>query len=85
MANHKSSLKRIKQTATKRLRNRMDKSRMRTAIKNFRLAVEEKLEAKDIKAKFVIAQSTIAKLASKGVLKKNTSARYIGRLNKLLN
>ena len=44
MANHKSSLKRIRQTEKRRLRNRFYARAMRAAVRGFR-ALTEKAEA----------------------------------------
>ncbi|MET0571769.1 MAG: 30S ribosomal protein S20, partial [Pedobacter agri] len=47
MANHKSSLKRIRANATKRLRNRYQAKTTRTFIKRLR-AAEDKKSASDL-------------------------------------
>lgn len=78
MANHKSAAKRAKQTQVRTERNRAVKSLTRTAIKNFRTA----LEGKDANAKELLALATkaINKAASKGVLHKKTASRSVSRL-----
>ena len=40
MANHKSAIKRIRQTVRRTARNRVAKSQLRTQLKKFRAAVE---------------------------------------------
>lgn len=78
MANHKSAAKRAKQTEVRTERNRAIRSATRTAIKNFRMA----LDSQDGKAKELLDLATraINKAASKGVLHKRTAARSVSRL-----
>jgi small subunit ribosomal protein S20 len=83
MANHKSAKKRIKQTIKRTERNRF----YRTRIKNITKAVREAVEAGDLaKAKeaFKLANKKLHSFVSKGILKKNTAARKVSRLNKLV-
>lgn len=84
MAHHKSALKRIRQTAKRTARNRF----YRTRIKNITKAVREAVAAGD-KEKAVealkLANREFHKYVSKGVLKKNTAARKVSRLHKLVN
>ncbi|NPA55939.1 MAG: 30S ribosomal protein S20 [Epsilonproteobacteria bacterium] len=83
MANHKSAKKRIKQTIKRTERNRF----YRTRIKNITKAVKEAVEAGDLqKAQeaFKLANKKLHSYVSKGVLKKNTAARKVSRLNKLV-
>ncbi|GAB6144049.1 30S ribosomal protein S20 [Desulfocicer niacini] len=84
MANHKSALKRAKQSENRRLRNKSTKSAMNTAIKKVRAAAEEEGN-ENAQALFINAQSCIAKAGKKGVIHKNTAARKISRLSKILN
>lgn len=83
MANHKSAKKRAKQSEVKRLRNRSVKSQVKTAVTKLRTLVATDVDgaATTLKA----AASTIAKAAKKGVLHKNTAARKISRLARLVN
>jgi len=83
MANHKSAKKRIKQTIKKTERNRF----YRTRIKNITKAVITAVEAKDVeKAQeaLKVANKKLHSYVSKGILKKNTAARKVSRLNKLV-
>ena len=83
MANHKSALKRIKQSLKSRERNRTAKAALRTVVKKFNAAViKDTAEAKAVLAEAV---PTIAKAASRGIIHKNTAARSISRLTKKLN
>ncbi len=84
MANHKSALKRARQTVKRTERNRFYKTR----IKNLTRAVREAVAAGDAeKAAEALkaANQNIHKYVSKGVLKKNTAARKVSRLAKLVN
>lgn len=84
LANHKSSEKRIRQTAVRTARNTHIRSTMRTYVKQVREAVAEgNLEG----AKTALAKAVpcIDKAASKGVIHKATASRKISRLSKLVN
>ncbi|OQX74967.1 MAG: 30S ribosomal protein S20 [Campylobacteraceae bacterium 4484_4] len=84
MANHKSALKRARQTIKRTERNRF----YRTRIKNLTRAVREAVEAGDVaKAQeaFKQANKNLHAYVSKGVLKKNTAARKVSRLAKIVN
>lgn len=80
MANHKSAEKRIRQTIKRTERNRY----YRTRIKNIIKAVRESVAANDLpKAQeaLKIANKELHKFVSKGIVKKNTAARRVSRLN----
>lgn len=83
MANHKSAEKRNRQAQVRRLRNRANKSEMRTAIRKFRETVAEGVgdEATEALRK---ATSVIARTARKGTISKKTASRKISRLTRLL-
>ena len=84
MANIKSAKKRIKVIAKKTLRNKMIKSRTKTAIKKVIAAVGEgNKEVAD--AALNLAVSTIDKACSKGVYHKNNASRKKSRLMKMVN
>ncbi len=78
MAHHKSSQKRIRQDAKKRLRNRYYKKSTRTAIKNLR-SMEDKAEAEKFLSKVV---SMIDKLAKRNSIHKNKAANLKSKLKK---
>lgn len=80
MANHKSALKRIRQNAVRTVSNKDRISRVRTFVKKFIAS----LGTHDAVQSFVAAQSEIHKGVVKGVLHRNTAARKISRLSKLL-
>ena len=80
MANHLSALKRVRQTRTRTLINRHHMSRLRHRIRALRRA----LEANDRNAATSLLPETIGAIdraAQKGVIRKNTAARYKSRLS----
>ncbi|MDR1017279.1 MAG: 30S ribosomal protein S20 [Lachnospiraceae bacterium] len=84
MANIKSAKKRILVIETKTARNKAIKSEVKTYIKKVEAAVEAS-NVDDAKAALKIAIKKISMATSKGVYHKNTSARKISRLTKLVN
>jgi small subunit ribosomal protein S20 len=84
MAHNKSALKRIKQDAKKRLRNRARKSAAITVEKTF-LAFVEAGKIEDAKKSLVDCFSAYDRAAKKGVLKKATVNRKKSRLALRLN
>ena len=84
MANIKSAKKRIKTNETARLRNKSQKSAMRTVIKKFDDAV--KAGDKDLATSLYNELSKkVDKGVSKGIIKKNKAAREKSRAMKKLN
>ena len=81
MANHKSAIKRAKQSEDRRLRNRARKTRVKTAVKQVRTALENKSVEK-AQAALQQAIPVIDKAASKGSLHHRAAARKISRLSK---
>jgi len=84
LANHKSALKRIRQSARRQKHNQHIRSGMRTDIKRFR----ESLEAGDSSAAsehFATAERAIRRASSKGLIPKRRADRSVGRLAKSLN
>lgn len=84
MANIKSAKKRIKVIEVKTLRNRIIKSRVKTAMKKVVLAVNNG-NFEDAKLSLAKAAAEIDKAASKGVFHKNAAARKKASLAKLVN
>lgn len=74
MPNIKSAIKRVKVTETKNLRNRIVKSKVKTAIKKF--------ETEANADQYSLTTSAIDKAVAKGVLHKNTANRKKARLAK---
>jgi len=80
MAHHKSAIKRIRQTETRTDRNRARRSRIRTFVKKVETAITAGDQAVANEA-LRTAQSELARGVTKGILKANTAARKISRLN----
>lgn len=81
MANHKSSIKRIRANATKRLRNRYQAKTTRNAIKKLREASSKK-QATPLLIKVI---SMIDRLAKKNVIHKNKASNNKSKLTKFVN
>ena len=84
MANHKSALKRVRQTVKRRTRSRHIIASMRTQIKRLRLAVAEERND-DAKALLAEAVRGLSRAADKGVIHRNQASRKIGRLTRAVN
>ncbi len=84
MANHKSALKRDRQSKIRRLRNRNNKSRMNGAVRQ----VEEALVAgseEQANEALKMAIPIIQKTAGKGSIHKKTASRKVSRLTRRVN
>ena len=81
MANHKSSIKRIRQTETKRLHNRYYDKTTRNAVRDLRNATEKK-EAVALLQK---VSSMLDKLAKRNIIHKNKAANLKSSLTKKVN
>ena len=84
MANHKSAEKRNRQAQVRRLRNRVNRSKMKTAIKNLNTAIEGG-NVEEAKAALAVTVPVIAKTASKGTIHKKNASRKVSRLTKRVN
>jgi small subunit ribosomal protein S20 len=85
MANHKSALKRIRQSEKRRLHNRTFRTRARTFVKNARKAIHA--STPDISAAEEatrLAVQDLDKAASRGVIHPRNAARRKSRLMKQL-
>ena len=80
MANSKSADKRARQNKKRYELKHAQRSMVRTSVKDTAKAVEVK--DKKVAEVFKTAQSTVDKMASKGVIHKNKAARIKSRLNK---
>lgn len=80
MANHKSAEKRVRQTEKRNKVNRSNRSTLRTSIK-LRSAVASSDKAKSEELLYPTV-SLIDKAVNRGVIHKNTAARYKSRLTK---
>ncbi len=83
MANHKSALKRIRSSETKRIRNKYQHKTTRNAIRKFRALTDKKEAEKLLPSIFTM----IDKLAKRNIIHKNKAANLKSglqiRLNKL--
>ena len=84
MANHKSALKRNRQNAIRRARNRANRTKMRNSIKLVDAAIEEN-SVGNAQVALKAAIPVIMKVSSKGTIKKETASRKISRLTKRVN
>jgi small subunit ribosomal protein S20 len=76
----KSALKANRQNIKRRLHNRELRSKLRTTLK----AIRASLEAKDVEgAKAALSKtvSIVDKMATKGIIHRNTAGRYKSRLS----
>ena len=76
MANHKSALKRIRQTESRRLRNRYYAKTARNAVRRLR-AMTNKAEAEEAYKK---VSAMLDRLASKKTISKNKAANLKSKL-----
>jgi len=81
MANHKSSLKRVRQTKARTLQNRYAAKTMRNALKKFRLS-NNKDEVKEL---FPKVSSMLDKLAKKNVIHRNKASNLKSQMAKKVN
>ena len=81
MANHKSAIKRIRQTEKKRLHNRYYAKTARNAVRKLR-ATKDKTEAVTL---FPKVSAMLDKLAKKNVIHKNKAGNLKSKLAKMIN
>ncbi len=81
MANHKSSLKRIRQTEKRRLHNKYYAKTMRNAFKKIK-QIDDKKTAEELYPKLV---SMLDKLAKKNIIHKNKAANLKSKVSKHIN
>ncbi|NLM36754.1 MAG: 30S ribosomal protein S20 [Firmicutes bacterium] len=83
MPNIKSAEKRVVISETRRLRNRSQRSKLRTLVKNTQQAMETDLEkAQNL---LTLAIKELDQAASKGLIHKNAAARKKSRLMRRFN
>lgn len=76
MANHKSTLKRIRSSQTSNLRNKYHSKTTRNAIRGF-MNIEDKAEAQERMPKIV---SMVDKLAKRNIIHKNKAGNLKSRM-----
>jgi small subunit ribosomal protein S20 len=83
LASHASALKAHRQSLKRREHNRQLRSRLRTGLKGIRAA----LDRKDLDAARSALNDTVSlidKMATKGIIHRNTAGRYKSRIAKKL-
>ena len=80
----KSAIKRVKTSEKSHLRNISYKSKIKSSIKRFNLALSEKNKEESIRY-FKNAVAILDKSVSKGILPKNTASRQKSSLTKKIN
>ena len=81
MAQHKSAVKRIRQSARRKIRNKASLSRMKTLVKKVQSS-----KAKDEATKaYTSAVKYLDRLATKGVIHKNKAANVKSKLTRFVN
>lgn len=83
MPSHKSAEKRVRQSERRRVINRSNRSRLRTAVKELRSALEK--GGKSASELLPTTVSEIDKAVQKGVLHRNAAARHKSRLTARVN
>ncbi|MDA1029542.1 MAG: 30S ribosomal protein S20 [Bacteroidetes bacterium] len=81
MPQHKSAAKRARQTESRRARNRVHRSKMRTMMKKLR-ATEDSTEARTL---FNDVKSMLDRMSSRGLIHANKAANYKSQLEKHVN
>ena len=81
MANHKSAVKRNRQSLKRRARNLNVREGVKDAVKKVRAAIVAKDPAQAAEA-LKAATKTLSKAGAKGVLHKRTASRRVSRLAK---
>ncbi|MDF1577656.1 MAG: 30S ribosomal protein S20 [Desulfurivibrionaceae bacterium] len=84
MANHKSALKRHRQSLVRRSRNRAIKSVLKSSVKSVRVAVEQNSQEEALAA-LKAAIPVINRAAGKGTIHKRNASRKVSRLTRSVN
>lgn len=85
MANHKSALKRNRQSLVRRERNRANRTRVKTAIKRIDAAMEVENSAEQAQEALNAAIPIIDRAVVKGAFHKKTGSRKVSRLTQRVN
>ena len=84
MANHKSAIKRHKQSVRRNERNRTARTRTKHVVKRVRVAIEAR-DREQASKELVFATSTLSRVAGKGIIHWKKAARKISRLARAVN
>jgi small subunit ribosomal protein S20 len=79
VASHDSALKAHRQNVQRREHNRQMRTRLRRALRDIRAAIDAGTPA-DVKDALRSTVSLVDKMASKGLIHRNTAGRYKSRL-----
>ncbi len=83
MANHRSAIKRFRQSEKRRIHNRIYRTRVRTLVKKARTEIQSN-DFEAAKAATMVAVRDLDMAASRGTIHPNNAARRKGRLMKQL-
>lgn len=81
MPQHKSAAKRARQSETRRARNRVHRSKMRTMIKKLRASED----AAAASALLIDVKAFLDRMSAKGIIHQNKAANYKSQLEKHVN
>ena len=81
MPQHKSAAKRTRQSETRRARNRVHRSKMRTMIKKLRASED----AAAASALLIDVKAFLDRMSAKGIIHQNKAANYKSQLEKHVN
>jgi len=84
LANHKSAIKRHRQSLERRNRNRATKSIVKKAVKAVHLAIEQN-SGGEAQVALKAAIPAISRAATKGTIHKKNASRKISRLTRRVN
>ena len=80
LASHASALKAHRQNIVRRERNRQMRTRLRSALRSIRSAVDA-VDPAQVKDALKVTISLVDKIAAKGIIHRNTAGRYKSRLS----
>ena len=83
MANIQSQIKRNRQNTTRHDRNKGVRTRLKTDLKNFRVAAEQE-DATAAREAFTVASRALDKAATKGIIHANNAANKKSRMARRL-
>jgi len=84
LATHKSAIKRARQNTVRNLRNKSNRTRVKSVIKKVRASISEKSSDK-AKIELTAAIPIIQKAAQKGAIHRKSASRKISRLTRQVN
>ena len=85
MANHKSAIKRNKQSLLRRDRNRANRTKVKNAVKKVDAAMEVEGSVEKAQEALLAAVPVIERAAVKGAFHKKAASRKVSRLTKRVN